>query len=103
MNFVAAEPPERRIATNNFGIRELSISKLAARPAALFPISLALGAIILTPGAGAREPTQLRKCQTISQPGSYELADNLTANGDCLVITADFAAASSVGYSPAGS
>ena len=25
LNFVAAEPPERRIATNNFGIREMSV------------------------------------------------------------------------------
>jgi hypothetical protein len=53
------------------------------RPAALFPISLA--AIILASGASAREPTPIRACQTISKPGSYELANNLAATGDCLV------------------
>jgi parallel beta-helix repeat protein len=72
------------------------------RPAALFPISLALGAIIFAPVAGAREPTQLRKCQTISQPGSYELADNLVATGDCLVITADFVTIDLAGFSISG-
>ena len=80
------------------------------RPAAFFPtFLLTIGALVLAPSGGARAdapgegPIEIDKCQTISQPGSYELADNLTANGDCLVITADFAAASSVGYSPAGS
>ena len=79
------------------------------RPTAVFPIVFALGPMIIAPLDGTRAdgreegPTEIEKCQTISQPGSYELADNLTANGDCLVITADFAAASSVGYSPAGS
>jgi hypothetical protein len=47
------------------------------RPAALFPIALALGAIILLPEASAREPTPIKACQTISRPGSYELANNL--------------------------
>src|SRR5690242_4775593 len=59
------------------------------RPPALFPIALALGAISLTPGAGAREPIKIKACQAISQSGSYEVADNLV-NGiglDCLVIT----------------
>jgi len=70
------------------------------RLAALFPISLALALLMLVPGAGAREPTQLRKCQTISQPGSYELADNLVApGGDCLVITADFVTIDLAGFS----
>ena len=74
------------------------------KSAALFPIVFALGAIILTPGAGAREPTQLRKCQTISQPGSYELADNLTAApfSDCLVITASFVTIDLAGFSIRG-
>ena len=55
-----------------------------------FPIALALGTIILAPGADAREPTPIRTCQTISEPGSYELAHNLAATGACLMITADF-------------
>jgi parallel beta-helix repeat protein len=70
------------------------------KSAALFPIALA--AIILAPGAGAREPTPLRKCQTISQPGSYELADNLVATGDCLVITADFVTMDLAGFTITG-
>jgi hypothetical protein len=38
------------------------------RPATLFPIVLALGAMVLAPRAGAREegPTEIKKCQTIS-------------------------------------
>jgi hypothetical protein len=56
------------------------------RPEALFPIAFALGAMMLAPGAGAREPTKIKACQTISQPGSYELADNIGGvPGDCLV------------------
>jgi hypothetical protein len=47
------------------------------RPAALFPIVLALGALIFVSGAGAQEPTKITACQTISQPGSYRLANNL--------------------------
>jgi hypothetical protein len=70
------------------------------KPAAVFPIVLALGAIIPAPGGGAQArdgreegPTEIEKCQTISQPGSYKLVNNLagplTANS-CLMITADF-------------
>src|SRR5215467_11079290 len=62
------------------------------RPAAFFPMVLALGAIILAPAAGARAdaqgPIEITQCQTISQPGSYKLVNNLTATGDCIVITA---------------
>jgi hypothetical protein len=63
------------------------------RPAALFPIALALGATSLVPGAGANVPTPITICQTINQPGSYVLANNLTftgpAGGTCLSITAN--------------
>ena len=51
------------------------------RPAALV---LALGAMILTPRAGARAdgreegPIEIEKCQTISKPGSYKLVNNIT-------------------------
>jgi len=70
------------------------------RPSALFPISLALGAMMLAPGAGAREPTKIKACQTIDRPGSYELANNLSAaTGDCLVITADFVTIDLAGFS----
>jgi len=69
------------------------------QPAALFPIALALGAIVLVPEASAREPLPIKACQTISQPGSYELANNLTATGDCLVIAASFVTIDLAGFS----
>jgi hypothetical protein len=52
------------------------------RSVALFPIVLALGAILVAPrGVQARDsregPIKITQCQTISQPGSYELANNL--------------------------
>jgi hypothetical protein len=61
------------------------------KPAAVFTIALTLGAIAIAPGAGAREPAKIKVCQTISEPGSYELANNLTGPSgvDCLVITAN--------------
>ncbi len=72
------------------------------RSAAFFLIALALGAIILAPGAGAQAqgPTEIEKCQTISHPGSYKLVNNLTftgTTGTCLTI-----AASSVNIDLAG-
>jgi hypothetical protein len=75
------------------------------RLAVLFPIALALGAIIFVPGAGAREPTPIKACQTISQPGSYELANNLTFTGigNCLLITADFVTIDLGGFTISGS
>jgi hypothetical protein len=66
------------------------------RPAAFFPIALALGAMILVPRAAARAdtreegPTEIEKCQTISKSGSYKLVNNLTfkgTTGACLNIT----------------
>src|SRR5271169_3467083 len=77
------------------------------RPAALSPIALALGAIILAPGAGAREegPTEIEKCQTISNPGSYKLVNNLVAPTTtdpfvpCLFITANFVTIDLAGFS----
>ena len=33
---------------------------------------------------------RISKCGTISKPGSYVVTRNLTANGDCLVVAADF-------------
>ena len=75
------------------------------RLAALFPIALALGATGLAPAASAREPTPIKACGTISQPGSYELVNNLTAttNDDCLVITTDFVTVDLAGFSITGS
>jgi hypothetical protein len=75
------------------------------KPAAVFTIAVALGAIIFVPGADARAPTKIKACQTISQPGSYELGDNLVPTGfvDCLVITADGVTVDLAGFSISGS
>jgi len=75
------------------------------RPATLFPIALALGAMVVAPGAGAREegPTEIERCQTISQPGSYVLVHNLTATGDCLLINSDFVTVDLAGFAIIGS
>jgi len=79
------------------------------RLAALLPIVLALGAIILASVAGARAdaraegPTGIEKCQTISNPGSYKLVSNLTATGDCLLINADFVTVDLAGFTISGS
>src|ERR1700730_17742903 len=80
------------------------------RIAALFPIALALGAIILVPRAGAQAlvaregPTEIEKCHTISHPGSYKLVNNLTfkGNGTCLPITADFVTIDLGGFTISG-
>jgi hypothetical protein len=75
------------------------------RPVAFFTIVLTIGAIVLASEAGARETIKIKACQTISQPGSYELVDNLTATGavDCLVITADDVTIDLAGFSISGS
>jgi hypothetical protein len=83
-------------------------------PAAFLPIVLALGAIILTPRAGAQAqdareegPREIEKCQTIDKPGSYKLVNNLSFTGTagsnglagtCLSITADFVAIDLAGF-----
>lgn len=75
---------------------------------ALFTIALTLAAIILVPRDGARAqdpregPTEINQCQTISQPGSYKLVDNLTFsgpnNGTCLSITASYVTIDLAGF-----
>jgi hypothetical protein len=68
----------------------------------VFPMALAFGAILPGPDVEAREPIQIKRCQTISEPGSYELANNLTAARDCLVITADFVTIDLAGFTISG-
>jgi hypothetical protein len=61
--------------------------------AALFAFALALEAGFHTPGVSAQGPTQITECQTITEPGSYVLANTLTQPlpfEPCLVISADF-------------
>jgi hypothetical protein len=73
------------------------------RRPALYPIALALGATTLVPGPAAHGATAIAACQTISAPGSYVLANNLSA-GDCLVITGgtDFVTIDLAGFSISG-
>jgi hypothetical protein len=81
--------------------------------AALFPIGLALGAIVLATWAGAQAqdgreegPIGIEKCQTIGQPGSYKLVKNLTFStltGTCLTIAADFVTIDLAGFTISGS
>jgi hypothetical protein len=77
------------------------------RPAAFFPIALALAAITLAPVAGARAdgreegPFEVEKCRTIDKPGSYKLVNDLTftaTTGTCLLITADFVTIDLAGF-----
>jgi hypothetical protein len=85
--------------------------------AALFRIALALGAITLAPwpSVQAQDPRQegpieIEKCQTIDQPGSYKLVNNLTFKGPsvsasvsaCLSITANFVTIDLAGFTITG-
>jgi hypothetical protein len=81
------------------------------RPAARFPIALALGAVTVAPWPNAQAQDaregliEIEKCQTISQPGSYKLVNNLTFTGTtgvCLQITADFVTIDLVGFTITG-
>jgi hypothetical protein len=83
------------------------------RSAALFPIALALGAIILAPrgdGAQAQDareegPREIEKCQTISNPGSYKLVNDLAFSaptGTCLDITASSVTIDLAGFTISG-
>ena len=87
------------------------------RPTAVFPIVFALGPMIIAPLDGTRAdgreegPTEIEKCQTISQPGSYKLVKNLTFTvnqATCLPITTsnvtiDLAGFSIIGQQAGGS
>jgi hypothetical protein len=70
--------------------------------AVFLPIVLALATIILAPSALAQDgPIEIEKCQTISQPGSYKLVQNLTfasSSGTCLTITANFVTIDLAGF-----
>jgi hypothetical protein len=75
-------------------------------PAAVFEIALALGAIILAPGANAQtreeRRTEIEKCRTIDEPGSYRLTNNIVGSGfgaACLLITASFVTIDLAGFS----
>jgi hypothetical protein len=44
----------------------------------------------IAPVAATAAPKNVNSCGTVGASGSYELTKNLTASGDCLVVTADF-------------
>jgi hypothetical protein len=103
INFIRVAT-KKRIGALNMISREDSMR----RPATLFPIVLALGAIILAPRAGAQDaregPREIEKCQTIDKSGSYRLVNNLKTGPDanCLVITADFVTIDLAGFTITG-
>jgi hypothetical protein len=71
------------------------------KSAVLVPIALAFGVIILGPRAGAQAaPTPITQCQSIDNPGSYVLANNLTAATglNCLTINAEFVTINLAGF-----
>jgi hypothetical protein len=72
------------------------------RSAVGFVVALVAGATVLSPAGRASSPIAITACQTIKAPGSYVLASNLTAKGDCLVITADLVTIDLAGFSITG-
>ena len=57
--------------------------------AALLTLVLTVGAVLHARDVGA-QPTDIRDCRPIAEPGSYVLTRNVTATADCLVVTANF-------------
>jgi hypothetical protein len=54
------------------------------------PALVGISVSVIALGAGSALGAPISKCTTISKPGFYELTRNLTAEGDCLVVAADF-------------
>jgi parallel beta-helix repeat protein len=62
-----------------------------------------VGACLLATSSGVQAAGRgIGQCSTINQAGSYVLTKNLTAAGDCLVVTADFVTIDLDGYTIAG-
>jgi hypothetical protein len=73
------------------------------RRANLFALALPLGAMVV-PGSGAQaQPTAITACQTINNPGAYELEADLSSTGNCLVITANYVSIDLAGFTISGS
>src|SRR5205823_2429568 len=64
----------------------------------LLTIAFGLGVAFQTPRASAQGPITITACRTIDQPGSYVLANNLFATGDCLVVRANFVTIDLAGF-----
>lgn len=60
------------------------------RTAVLITMALILTVAFYTSQAGAQGPIGIEECRTIAESGSYVLARNLTASGNCLEVTVDF-------------
>ena len=57
----------------------------------LFPHALVATAVILSlPPDALAAPQVLNNCRTLSEPGAYVLGRNVSSNGDCFVVAADF-------------
>lgn len=52
-------------------------------------VAVALGSLAILPQS-ALAATDINTCLTISTPGSYRVTKNLTANGNCIVISTSF-------------
>jgi len=59
--------------------------------------------LAVLPAFALAAPPFVMNCQTISQPGSYVLTRNLSANGDCIVIASDFVTLDLAGFVITGS
>ena len=65
-----------------------------------------VSAVILAPAApveAAGGIQSIGSCQTIDKPGSYVVAKDLQATGDCIVITSSFVTLDLSGYTITGS
>lgn len=59
-------------------------------------------ALVTTLGAPAWSQVKLNDCKTITDPGSYVVGKNITASGDCFVITTNLVTLDLGGPSGAG-
>jgi hypothetical protein len=71
------------------------------KPTFLCSAALAIAASVCAREASAA-PTALTACQTINQPGSYVLANDLSITGECLVITTSLVTIDLAGFSITG-
>ena len=106
-SFIAPTIQSQKGSIERRSIRE----EIIRRPAALFPILLALGIVILAPRSGARAqdaqegPREIEKCRTIDRPGSYKLVNDLNftgTTGTCLTITASSVTIDLAGFTISG-
>jgi putative cofactor-binding repeat protein len=67
----------------------------------MFTLLLALSLGAYLPEAAA-DPARISMCQKITRSGSYELARNLTATGNCIVLAADYVTVDLGGFTITG-